>query len=58
MRREFRCFHSLLFVSIYLFLFIPHNINAKVEIIQKMKGLYVSFMVNIGQDLEKVNHNS
>jgi hypothetical protein len=55
MRREFRCFYSLLFVSTCLFLFIPHNINAEVKVIQKMKGLYVPFMMNNGQMDERVS---
>jgi hypothetical protein len=55
MRREFRCFYSSLFVSTCLLLFIYHNINAKVEVIQKMNGLYVPFMVNNGQIDERVS---
>jgi hypothetical protein len=38
MRREFRYFYSLLFVSTCLFLFIPHNINAEVKVIQMMNN--------------------
>ncbi|MGA3209403.1 MAG: hypothetical protein ABSE05_16465 [Syntrophales bacterium] len=40
--------YSLLFVSTCLSLFIPHNINAKVEVVLKMNELYVPFMVNSG----------
>jgi hypothetical protein len=54
MRRPFRCFYSLLFISACLFLFIPHTIHAKAEVIQKMKGLHVPFMANGGQVDEKV----
>jgi hypothetical protein len=54
MRRQFHCFHSLLFIAVCLFLSIPHTIHAKVEVIQKMKGLDVPFMASEGPMDDKV----
>ena len=49
MRRTLRRFHSLLFIFACFFLFIPHTLHAKAEVIQKMKGLHMPFIANEGQ---------
>ena len=55
MRRPFPRFYSLLSIAACFFLFIPHTIRAKAEVIQKMKGHQVHFMANGGQMDERVS---
>jgi hypothetical protein len=55
MRRPSPRFYSLLFIFACLFLFIPHPLHAKAEVIQKMKGLHVPFMANEGHMDERVS---